>query len=82
MSAACGQHGNKVFTFRQAISLAQHVSAHKLIMKGVRKVLQTQCIPDNHGNYLYKTNTKRKTDYYCKLCINTLEIHKPVLLQF
>ena len=45
----------------------------------VRKVLQTHCILNNHGIYLYKTHTKRMTDYYCTLYINILEIHKPVL---
>ena len=41
-----------------------------------------QCILNNHGIDLYKTNTKRMTYYYCTLCINILEIYKPVLLQF
>ena len=28
------------------------------ITRGVRKILQTQCILDNQGIYMYKTNTK------------------------
>ena len=39
-------------------------------------------ILNNHGINLYKANTKGMTDHYCTLCINILEIHKPVLLQF
>ena len=50
--------------------------------RGVRKVLQIDCILDNHGIYLYKTITKRMTDYYCTLRINILEIHIQVLFQF
>ena len=50
--------------------------------RGARNVLQTQCILNNHGIYLYKTNTKRMTDHYCILFTNILEIHKQVLLQF
>ena len=45
-------------------------------------MFQTQSILDNHAIYLYKISTKRMTVHYCTLCINILEIYKPVLLQF
>ena len=31
---------------------------------------------------MYKPITKRMTDHYCILCINILEIHKPVRSQY
>ena len=52
------------------------------ITTGVQKFFQTQCMLDNQGIYMYKTNTKLMIDHHCTLCINILEIHKPVLLQF
>ena len=51
-------------------------------MMCVQKLFQRQCLLNNHGIYLYKTNAKQMTNHYCTLCINILEIHKPVLLQF
>ena len=50
--------------------------------RGVRKLLQTHYILNNHWPYWYKTSTTRMTDCFCTLCINILDIHKLVLLQF